>query len=235
MANKYPLTINTSTGTIEEIASGDTLVADSFVGDGSGLTGIDTLPSQTGHNGEYLTTDGTNPSWGSLVIPTTVSSFTNDSGYITGNQTITLSGDVSGSGTTSINVTIADDSHNHTIANVDGLQAALNASGVSEQQIIKAWGEFDDSNNVIDDSFNISSISDTGTGQWRVNFSTAMSNANYAAVFSHNEASDSMEMTPWAQVKATSYMDVWVKREETETFYNRNDISFIVAGDGGPS
>jgi len=42
-----------------------------------------------------------------------ISEFTNNSGYITGNQTITLSGDVSGSGTTSIAVTIADDSHTH--------------------------------------------------------------------------------------------------------------------------
>ena len=48
-------------------------------------------------------------------------------GYITGNQTITLTGDVSGSGTTSISVTIADDSHNHVISNVDGLQSALDA------------------------------------------------------------------------------------------------------------
>jgi len=45
--------------------------------------------------------------------------------YLTGNETITLSGDVSGSGTTSIVVTVADDSHNHIISNVDGLQAAL--------------------------------------------------------------------------------------------------------------
>ena len=51
----------------------------------------------------------------------------NGKGYITGNETITLSGDVSGSGTTSIAVTIADDSHNHIISNVDGLQAALDA------------------------------------------------------------------------------------------------------------
>jgi len=43
----------------------------------------------------------------------------------TANQTITLSGDVSGSGTTSITVTVADDSHNHIISNVDGLQTAL--------------------------------------------------------------------------------------------------------------
>jgi len=48
-------------------------------------------------------------------------------GYLTGNQTITLTGDVSGSGTTSISVTVADDSHNHVISNVDGLQTALDA------------------------------------------------------------------------------------------------------------
>jgi hypothetical protein len=56
-------------------------------------------------------------------------------GYLTGNQTITLTGDVSGSGTTSIAVTIADDSHNHTIANVDGLQTALDGK-VDDSQVL---------------------------------------------------------------------------------------------------
>jgi len=66
---------------------------------------------------------------------------TGSSGSTTGNaatatalansRTIGLSGDVSGSGSfdgtgnLTITATIADDSHNHTIANVDGLQAAL--------------------------------------------------------------------------------------------------------------
>jgi len=58
-----------------------------------------------------------------------VSTLTNDASYLTGNQTITLSGDASGSGTTAITVTVADDSHNHIIANVDGLQTALDAKG----------------------------------------------------------------------------------------------------------
>lgn len=40
------------------------------------------------------------------TFPTALSSFTNDSGYITGNQSITLSGDVSGTGTTAITTTI---------------------------------------------------------------------------------------------------------------------------------
>ena len=49
------------------------------------------------------------------------------SNVLTGNQTITLSGDATGSGTTAITVTVVDDSHNHIISNVDGLQTALDA------------------------------------------------------------------------------------------------------------
>ena len=49
-----------------------------------------------------------------------ISTLTNDAGYVTGNQTITLSGDLSGSGTTSINAQIA--------ANVVGANE-LNVSG----------------------------------------------------------------------------------------------------------
>lgn len=48
--------------------------------------------------------------------------------------TVTLTGDVTGSATLvgdgtacSITATVADDSHNHTIANVDNLQTTLNA------------------------------------------------------------------------------------------------------------
>ena len=51
---KAPLATPTFTGTV---------TATAFSGDGSGLTGVDSLPSQTGNAGEFLTTDGTNPSW----------------------------------------------------------------------------------------------------------------------------------------------------------------------------
>jgi hypothetical protein len=40
-----------------------TVTATAFSGDGSGLTGVDSLPSQTGNNGLFLTTDGTDASW----------------------------------------------------------------------------------------------------------------------------------------------------------------------------
>ncbi len=44
-----------------------------------------------------------------LAIAAGVLNFTNDTGYITGNETITLSGDVSGSGATAITTTIGND------------------------------------------------------------------------------------------------------------------------------
>lgn len=45
-------------------------------------------------------------------------------GYLTGNQSITLSGDVSGSGTTSISATVANDSHDHTASTISGLSTS---------------------------------------------------------------------------------------------------------------
>lgn len=49
--------------------------------------------------------------------------------------------------------------------------------------IPKAWVNFNGTGTVaIRDSFNVSSITDNGTGDYTVNFTTAMPNANYAAV-----------------------------------------------------
>ena len=152
-------------GTITAI----TITATTFVGDGSGLSGLSTF------SGVYSDLTGT------PTIPSNISELTNDSGYITtsftstsqltndagfitnnvsgvvtatsfsgnltgdvtGNantasaletsRTISLSGDVSGSASfdgsanATITATVADDSHNHVISNVDGLQTALDA------------------------------------------------------------------------------------------------------------
>jgi hypothetical protein len=54
--------------------------------------------------------------------------------------------------------------------------------------ICKAWVNFNGTGTVaIRDSFNVSSITDNGTGNYAVNFTTAMANANYVV----NVTSDS--------------------------------------------
>jgi len=61
--------------------------------------------------------------------------------YLTGNQTITLSGDVSGSGTTSIAVTVNDDSHfHHRLDSTDDRDMKPNTSGIATSvQAIKPF------------------------------------------------------------------------------------------------
>ena len=88
--------------------------------------------------------------------------------YLTANQTITLSGDVSGSGTTSIEVTIADDSHNHIINNIDGLQTALDGkeptitAGTTSQywRGDKSWQTLDKS------AVGLSNVENTAISTW---------------------------------------------------------------------
>ena len=67
---------------------------------------------------------------------------------------------------------------------IDTLRAG---SGVLATQngmtgICKAWVNFNGTGTIaIRDSFNVSSITDNGTGRYQVNFTTAMPNANYGA------------------------------------------------------
>jgi hypothetical protein len=54
--------------------------------------------------------------------------------------------------------------------------------------ICKAWVNFNGTGTVaINGSFNVSSITDNGTGDYTVNFTTAMPNANYSAVYGSGE------------------------------------------------
>ena len=93
--------------------------------DGSGNVSISTTATSdptitlTG----AVTGSGTMTNLGNVSIATTA----------TADPTLTLSGDASGSatftnlGNATLSVTVADDSHNHVISNVDGLQTALDA------------------------------------------------------------------------------------------------------------
>jgi len=90
------------------------------------LSGIETGATADQTASEILTAIKTVDGAGSGLDADTVDGI-EASSFLQGNETITLSGDVSGSGTTSIVVTVTDDSHNHIIGNVDGLQTALDA------------------------------------------------------------------------------------------------------------
>jgi hypothetical protein len=58
-----------------------------------------------------------------------------------------------------------------------------NASGTQNGTLCRTWVNFNGTGTVaIRASFNVSSITDNGTGQYTVNFATAMADANYSTL-----------------------------------------------------
>ena len=74
---------------------------------------------------------------------------------------------------------------------VTNLQDTSGGNQSTSEQIAqgraKAWCNFQGTGTVsIRDSFNISSITDRGTGEYTLSFTTAMANTNYSSVFGAN-------------------------------------------------
>jgi hypothetical protein len=69
------------------------------------------------------------------------------------------------------------------VANSSLVKTALNASGSAPIYACRAWVNFNGTGTVaIRASGNVSSITDNGTGNYTVNFTTAMPTANYCAL-----------------------------------------------------
>ena len=64
--------------------------------------------------------------------------------------------------------------------------AALSSSGFA-----KAWVSFDSSGTILK-AFNVSSVTQRGTGQWTINFTTALADANYVMSGSSSRAENSL-------------------------------------------
>lgn len=103
---------------------------------------------------------------------------------------VALSGNASGSGTFTIaspnsntdrTLTLPDSSG--TVATAESTLAQFNASGSAPVYAARAWVNFNGTGTVaIRASGNVTSITDNGTGDYTVNFTTAMADANYSAV-----------------------------------------------------
>ena len=77
------------------------------------------------------------------------------------------------------------------VLNVDSIAAKDGTSPVelTKQEAAKAWVNFNGTGTIAArDSLNLSSLSDGGTGDFTVNFSSAFNNSNYSAVANGSES-----------------------------------------------
>ena len=80
-------------------------------------------------------------------------------------------------------LTSAGDVNKQSVVNSDADGVAIGTGGISQARIAKAWCNFDGTGTpAIRGSYNCSSITDEGTGKYKVNFSTGMTDeGNYVA------------------------------------------------------
>lgn len=84
---------------------------------------------------------------------------------------------------------------------------AIVTPGAIGGQLCRAWVNFDGTTSPINirASFNVSSITDNGTGDYTVNFTTAMPDANYCAVTAYNEHETQGAYNSSLQVSSLTY------------------------------
>jgi hypothetical protein len=99
----------------------------------------------------------------------------------TGAATLTANNVLLGNGTSAPQFVAPGTSGNVLTSN--GTTWVSSASTVNSSQLAKAWVNFDGTGTIaIRASYNVSSITDLGTGEYQINFTNALADANYSAV-----------------------------------------------------
>ena len=99
---------------------------------------------------------------------------------------------------TTAHLTSAGDSLKQVIVNEDADGVIVGTGGINPVRIAKAWVYFDGTAaaaSMIQGSYNVSSMTDNGTGDYQINFSTNMSDTNYSAVGSFGDTGSTSNVT----------------------------------------
>lgn len=141
-------------------------------------------------------------------------------------MTITINGSGTITGAATLATTVA--SPTFTTPNIDSAQVAT-VTGTAPIYLCRAWVNFNGTGVVaIRASGNCSSVTDNGTGDYTVNFTTAIVDVNYAAVGSNGNdvASGLLEVS--ASSKSTTAQKVFSKNASTNASADQSLISVAV-------
>ncbi len=84
---------------------------------------------------------------------------------------------------TTAHLTSAGDVNKQILINSAADGVAIGTGGINQVRLVRAWVSFNGTGTVaIRDNYNVSSVTDTGTGNFTLNFSSAMTDTNYCAV-----------------------------------------------------
>ena len=110
-----------------------------------------------------------------------------------------------------------------TIQNAAGTDSPISVPGTA-----KAWVNFNGTGTVaIRASYNVSSITDNGTGDYTVNFTTAMPDANYVLTGSADWSSANRGQNISPQTFAAGSIRFWSNRGYDGTVWSLQDPTYV--------
>lgn len=100
-----------------------------------------------------------------------------------------------------------------------------------QQGLAKAWVNFNGTGTLaVRDSLNVSSVTDDATGQYTVNFTSAMANANYCVTVSTNQAGGNSNAC-YTKVDTYTTASVKIAIVHTGAFQDQSIVCISVFGD----
>ena len=135
-------------------------------------------------------------------------------------------------------LTSAGDANKHIIVNSDADGVAIGTGGINQARIAKAWVNFNGTSTVaIRSSYNVSSITDNGTGDYTANLSTALSDTNGAAVAMTGYIDHTWGVPLYKDVSGsnpltTTQFRVATVEPETSsvTYFDQEQVSILIFG-----
>jgi hypothetical protein len=139
---------------------------------------------------------------------------------------------------TAAHLTSAGDVNKQIIVNSAADGVAIGTGGINQARIAKAWVNFNGTSTVaIRSSYNVSSITDNGTGDYTANLSTALSDTNGAAVAMTGYIDHTWGMPLYKDVSGstpltTTQFRVATIEPETSsvTYYDQEQVSILIFG-----
>ena len=132
---------------------------------------------------------------------------------------------------TSAHLTSAGDINKHIVINSDADGVAIGTGGINQTRIAKAWVNFNGTSTVdIRESYNISSLTDRGTGLYSLNLSTALSSVECAGSGSatdQDSGTDSTQRNRMVTIIPESTSLVYVNGFDTSG--NADDVAIATA------
>lgn len=108
------------------------------------------------------------------------------------------------------------------------IKGCLNATGSAPVYACRAWVNFNGTGTVaIRDSGNVSSITDNGTGDYTVNFATAMPDANFVGVIGGNRSSGNTGFQTIVDTKATANCRIKTYDVSSSADWDNVDLSIF--------